>query len=155
MRAYIIDPPFDGDGVDDERTRAATDLTADILTKCLRGGGDTFHYAVVWANPGEEPDAIWDEDIAQPHLVKLDTEELLREWLRKSIDPNRPGGWSVRSVATCRCVTFGYDGQALLCLRHEDQAPVSPDPSLAVVEERSDLLAGSDYFDGWIGNNDS
>ena len=46
--------------------------------------------------------------------------------------------------------TFGYDGQALLCLRHEDPPPVSSDTSLAIVEERSDLLVDSDWFDGWI-----
>ncbi len=154
MRAYIIDPPFHGFGVQDERTRAATDLIAQIVTQCLRRGGDTFHYSVVWANPGEEPDGIWNEDVAQPHVVKLDTEAALREWLRKSIDPNRPGGWSVRSVATCRCATFGYDGQALLCLRHEDEAPVSPDASLAIVEERPDLLTQTDFFDGWIRSAD-
>jgi hypothetical protein len=150
MRAYIIDPPFETYGVEDERTSAAIDLTADIVCQSLRRGGDTFHYSVVWANPGEEPDGMWNEEIAEPHIVKLDTEDALRDWLRKSIDPNKPGGWTVRSIATCRCVTFGYDGQAFLCLRHEDEPPVSPDTSLAVVEERSEFLAETDYFDGWV-----
>ena len=59
MRAYIIDPPFNGYGVEDERTRAATNLVAEIVTQCLRRGGDNFHYSMVWANPGEEPDGVW------------------------------------------------------------------------------------------------
>ena len=155
MRAYIIDPPFETYGVEDERTSAAVDLIADIVLRSLRRGGDTFHYCVVWANPGEEPDGNWNEDIAVPHVFKLDTEGVLRDWLRKCVDPNRPGWGIVRSIATCRCVTFGYDGQALLCLRHEDDPPVSPDASLAVVEERPEFLADCDYFDGWMRSPDA
>lgn len=150
MRAYIIGPPFETYGVEDERTSAAIDQIADIVLRSLRRGGDTFHYSVVWANPGEEPGGIWNDDIAEPHVFNLGTEDVLRDWLRKTVDPNRPGGGDVRSIATCRCVTFGYDGQALLCLRHEDEPPVSPDPTLAVVEERPELLLDCDYFDGWM-----
>jgi len=150
MRAYIIDPPFETYGVEDERTSAAVNLVADIVLRSLRRGGDTFHYSVMWANPGEEPLGHWHEDIAEPHIFKLDTEDVLRDWLRKCVDPNRPGWGIVRSIATCRCATFGYDGQALLILRHEDEAPVSPDASLAVVEERPDFLTESDWFDGWV-----
>src|SRR4051794_19735640 len=135
MRAYIIEPPFETYGHEDQRTPAALDLIADIVCGSLRRGGDTFHFSVVWANPGEEPGGVWNEDTAEPQISKLDTEDALRDWLRKSVDPNKPGGGDVRSIATCRCVTFGYDGQAFLCLRHEDEPPVSGDPSLAVVEE--------------------
>jgi hypothetical protein len=150
MRAYIIDPPFDTYGVEDERTSAAIDLIADMVFQCLRRGGDTFQYAVVWANPGEELGTVYNEDIAEPNVFRLDGDDTVREWLRKSVDPNTPGGGTVRSIATCRSVTFGYDGQALLCLRHEDALPVSPDASLAVVEERPDLLTESDWLDGWV-----
>ena len=155
VKGYIIDPPFEtyGDSLD-ERTFASLDLITDIVCRCLRQGGDTFHYSVVWANPGEEPGGIWNEDVAEAHVFKLDTEEALRGWLRKSVDPNVSGGGDVRSISTCRCVTFGYDGQALLCLRHEDEPPVSPDPSLAVVEERPDFIEKTDYFDGWARSSD-
>jgi hypothetical protein len=151
MKAYIIDPQFEtyGEGRDD-RTPAALELIADIVCRCLRQGGDTFHYSVVWANPGEEPGGTFNEEIAEAHVFNFDTEESLRGWLRKSLDPNSSAGGDVRSIATCRCVTFGYDGQAFLCLRHEDAPPVSPDPTLAVVLERPELLADFDYFDGWV-----
>ena len=43
MRAYIIDPPFETDGVEDERTSSAVNLIADIVLQSLRRGGDTFH----------------------------------------------------------------------------------------------------------------
>lgn len=154
MRAYIIDPPFDTYGVQSERTAAALDLVAAIVFQCLRRGGDRFQSSVVWANPGEEPGSVWNEDVAEPHVIDLSTDDALRDWLRKSVDPNVVGGGDVRSIATCRCVTFGYDGQALLCLRHEDEPPVSPDTALVVVEERPELVAKSDYFDGWVRSTD-
>ena len=150
MKTYIIDPPFEMFGREDERTSAAINLIADIVFDSLRRGGDTFQHAIVWADAGEEPGGTFDEDSAEPHVFELKSDEALRDWLRRSVDPNDVGGGNVRSIATCRCVTFGYDGQALLCLRHEDEAPVSPDPNLAVVEERHDLLLDCDYFDGWV-----
>jgi hypothetical protein len=150
MRAYIIEPRYETFGQEDEHTSAATNLVAEIVFESLRRGGDTFQHSVVWANPGAEPGSIWNEEVAVPHVVRLDTEEALRLWLRKSVDPNTSGGGDVRSIATCRTATFGYDGQALLCLRHEDAPPVSRDLTLATVEERPDLLGGTDYFDGWI-----
>jgi hypothetical protein len=150
MRAYIINPPFDMYGHDDNRTSAAIKHIAEIVFRCLRSAGDRFQYAVVWADPGQEPGGSFHEDLAQPHVFRLETDDALREWLLKSVDPNVDGGGDVRSIATCRSVTFGYDGQAFLCLRHEDEPPFSSDPSLAIVAERPDLLAQSDYFDGWI-----
>ena len=136
-------------GRDDERTSAAINLIADLVFDSLRRGGDTFQHAVVWADPGHEPGGTFHEDIAEPHVFELKSDEALRDWLRKSVDPNDVRRGDVRSIATCRCVTFGYDGQALLCLRHEDEPPVSPEAKLAVVEERPDLLMNTDYFDGW------
>lgn len=150
MKAFIIYPPFETFGNDDDRTSAAIDLVAEVVFKCLRRGGDTFQYAVSFANPGEEPGGTFDTAIAAPRVTRLDTEDALRNWLRRSVDPNAIGGGDVRSIATCRAVTFGYDGQAFLCLRSEDVSPISPDLTLAVVEERPDLLGGTDYFDGWI-----
>jgi len=150
MRAYIIDPPFKMYGRHDDRTSAAIKHIAEIVFTCLRRGGDTFQYAVVWADPGQEPSGIFHDDIAQPHVFRLETDDALRSWLIRSVDPNIDDGGDVRSIATCRSVTFGYDGQAFLCLRHADAPPLSSDPLLAVVEERPDLIGQSDYFDGWI-----
>ena len=150
MRAYIIDPPFKMFGSDDDRTSAAIKHIADIVFGCLRRGGDTFQFAVAWADPGDEPGGIFHEDMAEPHVFRLDSDDALLQWLRKSVDPNTDGGGTVRSIATCRSVTFGYDGQALICLRHEDPPPVSSDPLLAVVEERPDLITDTDWLDGWI-----
>ena len=150
MKAYIIDPPFETYGREDRRTSAALELITDLVFGCLRGGGDIFQFSVVWADPGDEPGGVFHDDLAKPHVFRLETDRELREWLRKSVDPNQAAGGTVRSIATCRCAAFGYDGQAILCLSEEDDVPVSPDTSLAVVEERPELLADN-WFDGWAG----
>jgi len=54
----------------------------------------------------------------------------------------------VRSMLSCRSVTYGFDGQAFLCLRTDDDPPVSPNPNIVLVEERTDLLTQTDYMDG-------
>ena len=121
-------------GADDDRTAAAIRLITDIVFRSLRADGDTFHFALTSSGP-----------------VRLETDDELRDWLVKSVDPNVPAGGDVRSASNCRCASFGYDGQALLCIRHDDEPPVSSDIDLAVVEERSHYLAETDYLDGWIG----
>jgi hypothetical protein len=133
MKAYLIGPPFEMYANDDVRTARAIELIGGMLLRSLRADENTLHFALTSEGP-----------------VQLGSQEALREWLRKSIDPNGAGGGDVRTLNNCRCVTFGYDGQAFLCLRHDDDEPISPDTSLAVVEDVSHLLSGSDYFDGWI-----
>jgi hypothetical protein len=149
MKAYMIAPTFEMYGVEDDRTRAVVQMIAKMVFDCLRSDGDTFQFAVDWADPGDVPGGPISEDLAEPHIVPLQCEDALLDRLHQAVDPNCTGGGDVRSIATCRSCTFGWDGQAFLCLRHEDRPPVSPDPNLVMVEERSDLLSGSDYFDGW------
>jgi hypothetical protein len=153
MKAYAIAPSFElyGDGIPDERTQASISLIARMTFDSLRSGGDVFQFVVDWRDPGAPPDAgFFHEDLAEPHLISLRSDEDLLDRIRRSIDPNAVCGGTLRSAATCRAVTFGYDGQAFLCLRHEDKAPASPDPMLAVVREDPDLLTSTDYLDGWI-----
>ncbi len=153
MKAYAIEPPFElyGDGIPDERTQASISLIARMTFDSLRSGGDVFQFVVDWRDPGATPDAgFFTEDLAEPHLISLRSDEDLLDRIRRSIDPKAVYAGTLRSAATCRAVTFGWDGQAFLCLRHEDKAPTSPDPTLAIVHEGSDLLTTTDYFDGWI-----
>lgn len=125
-------------------------MIAGVVVESLRRAGDMFHYDVAWSNPGKEPGSGFDEDLAEPHILQLDTEAKLIERVRRSVDPNGGIGGTIRSIATCRAVTFGFDGQAFMCLRHEDPMPVAPDPAWVIVEERRELLGESDYFDGWL-----
>ena len=153
MRAYLIGPKFAiySAGADDPRSQSSIELVTDMVFQSLRAGGDDFQFAFDWLDPGTSPGSGFHEDIAEPHLSWLKTDDELRNRIRASVDPwSGFGGNLIRSAATCRGVTFGYDGQALLCLRHEDSVPCSPNSSLVDVTERPDFLYEYDYFDGWI-----
>ncbi|MDC7695589.1 hypothetical protein PQU94_15025 [Asticcacaulis sp. DXS10W] len=155
MKTYCIFPSFelvdDKVDLDDLRVRSCVELIATMVFDSLRQNGDHFQYTVDWRDPGSEPWVGWTDDTAQPHVISLADAEDLASLIRRSVDPFSDGSATViRSIATCRAATFGYDGQAILCLRHEDEVPKSPDTSLVMVEERPDILAESDYFDGWL-----
>ncbi|OAN97526.1 hypothetical protein A8B75_03975 [Sphingomonadales bacterium EhC05] len=150
MQAYLIEPSFEMYRTDDNRTEKTIELISKLVFDCLRSGGDNFQFSVDWVDPGEQLRSIFREDVAQPHVTKLEDSSVLMDRLRQSIDPNDEMWCHVRSIATCRTVTFGYDGQAFLCLRHEDNAPISPDQDLVVISEISNYLSETDYFDGWI-----
>jgi hypothetical protein len=154
MRACAIFPPFEmySEGVPEERTQASISLIAQLAFDSLRGDGDHFQFAVDWHDPGVWPRvAGFTETLAEPHIVQLRSDEDLLTRIRSSVDPNGGGpGGTIRSIATCRAMTFGWDGQAFLCLRLEDEMPVSPDPLLATVVDQPEMLTGTDYFDGWV-----
>ena len=155
MKAFSIVPPFEliEEGFSSEKSQASISLIARLTFECLRAGGDIFQFAVDWRDPEAPINAAgFDNALAQPHLISLQSDEDLLGWIRRLLDQDfsAGGGGTIRSVATCRAVTFGFDGQAFLCLRLEDSVPVSPDPTLAVVHEEPTLLTETDYFDGWI-----
>jgi hypothetical protein len=144
MKAYLISPTmdvFDGTGTLTSDASRALDLIAGIVADSLRDGGDGSHQAVVWDGP-----SMVDQHAS---IVALADRESVISLLRKMGDPNNLVGGQVRSVINCRAATFGYDGQAFLCLRHEDTMPVSPDPALATVEQHSEWLTEGDWLDGW------
>lgn len=151
MKAYSINPTFYSTDEADPRLPQYVTIATAMIVDRLREGGDIFHYVVDWRDPGSPPWHGWTDGIAKPHVIALSHADELSELVRLSLDPTQPGSASViRSVATCRAVTFGYDGHASLCLRHEDGAPVALDSNLVLVAERPDLLTETDYFDGWV-----
>jgi hypothetical protein len=150
MKVYGIFPTIDLADPKDTRVQACISMVTEMVCRALRAGGDSFQYAVDWRDPGGPEWGICTEGLAEPHVHSLSDPEALRQLVRLAVDPYSGKGASVRSIATCRAVTFGYDGQAFLCLRHEDEPPTSADPSLVEVEERTDLLAETDYFDGFL-----
>lgn len=144
MKAYLISPTmevFDGTGILNPDANRALSLIAEMVTDSLREGGDCSHRAVVWDGP-----SIVDQSVS---LVALSERDGLVALTRKLLDPNNFVEGAIRSAANCRSATFGQDGQAILCLRHEDTLPLSPDAALATVEEHSEWLAETDLFDGW------
>lgn len=151
MRAYSIFPLVEAGSQESQLVRSCHAMVTTLVCACLRAGGDKFHVAVDWRDPGGEEWGICTDGIAQPAIVQLGSEEKLRELVHLSTDPyvNR-GAAVIRSMATCRAATFGHDGQAFLCLRIEDDPPVSPDAKLIEVRESPELLTDYDYFDGVI-----
>ena len=150
MKAYAIFPTVE---LEREDTRSVTciDLVTGLVVQALRAGGDTFQYAVEWRDPGSTPDCgIFHAERAEAHIHNLRNEQALTARVRAAVDPFNSAALTIRSIATCRAVTFGYDGQAFLSLRHEDEAPISPDTTLAVVRERPEYLTETDYFDGFV-----
>ena len=144
MKASLIAPSmdvFDGRGVLTSDGKHALELIAAMVADSLREGGDCSHQAVVWDGPSM---------LAQSaSIVALPERDDMIVLLGKMLNPSNLVGGSIRSVINCRAAAFGYDGQAILCLRHEDVAPVSDQPALAVVEEHPEWLAEADWLDGW------
>jgi hypothetical protein len=143
MRAYVIRPTmdvFDGTGILSSEARRALDLIAEMVADSLRAGGDDSHQANVWVGVTEIS--------TPPRQVAASKRESIVELSRAMLDPNGLTGGDIRSATNCRAVTFGQDGQALLCLRHEDAPPVSPEIHLATVTEEPERLWRSDLFDG-------
>lgn len=141
MKAYALFPKmevFDGSGVLSPDGSRALDLIAKLVVDSLQDGGDVSHKAANWEEESEAP----------PSLIALTDRVSLAAHARRCLDPNDPFGGDIRSASNCRMVTFGYDGQAYICLRHEDVPPVSPDAELVVVEEHSEWLVETDWFDG-------
>lgn len=154
MRAYGIFPAFDmfdTSDSEDARVKSCIALMTDIVCERLRAGGDIFHVTVDWRDPEGEPWSICTEGVARPHVVPLSELADLKSVVRFSLDPfSGRCAAVIRSTATCRAASFGFDGQAFLCLRHEDDEPTSPDPALITIEERPEYLTQTDYFDGVI-----
>lgn len=153
MKAFGIYPAFDLIDYEatDSRYVACIELISKIVLEALQQGGDYFYYAVDWRNPEASPlTGVWENGIANPHIIELTNSEHLRSIIRQCLDPSEPVRTTIRSIATCRAVKFGYDGQAFLCLRHEDPNPTSPDSTLVDVENWSDCISKSDLFDGWL-----
>ncbi|MEL7198004.1 MAG: hypothetical protein AAGL10_06790 [Pseudomonadota bacterium] len=151
MKAYGIFPLVEASSQDEPVFGDCQAMVTSLVCECLRAGGDRFHVAVDWRDPDGEEWGICTEGIAQPAIVHLGSEEALRELVHLSTDPlAHQGAAVIRSMATCRAATFGWDGQAFLCLRNEDDPPISPDAKLIEVRESPELLIDCDYFDGVI-----
>jgi hypothetical protein len=143
MKAYVIRPNmevFDGTGSLSADALHALRLLAEVVAESLLQGGDTSHQAAIWDGPVNVG--------TPPTLVTLPDRQSVVDVASRLLDPNGLVGGDIRSVVNCRMATFGQDGQAMLCLRHEDTAPISPDPSLLTVTECSERLVGTDLFDG-------
>jgi hypothetical protein len=143
MKAYVIRPNidvFDDTGTLSADAAQALRVIGDMVADCLQQGGDKSHHGTVFVGPTELG--------ALPNVVALSDRQKLVALTLRLLDPNDGLGGDIRSVVNCRAATFGQDGQAMLCLRHEDTAPLAADRSLVSVAQCSEWLTGTDLFDG-------
>jgi hypothetical protein len=147
MKTYIIEPEIDLIDPKDIQVVTCLKLISEVVFDHLRYGGDHFHYTVDWRNPEDTAlNGYWNSEVAQPHIVSLTDANELMKVIRLSLNPWDRTWAIIRSVATCRMATFGYDGQAFLCLREADKAPMSPNPFLVNIES----VDPGGVFDGWL-----
>ena len=143
MKAFIIRPiidVYDGSGILSSDAAATLHAIAEMVADSLQQGGDRSHHAATWFGPTHVD--------TPPNLVALSDRQSLLALTFKLLDPNDLLEGDIRSLANCRTATFGQDGQAMLCLRHEDAMPTATEVSLITVTECSNRLAGTDSFDG-------
>ena len=164
MKLYYIGPKLDErtmtPEVIDNRMREAIEPIADLILAQFRP--DTFQALVGLSGLNRSPEDE-EAEVPPPYPALLPGQEAFGRWLAIRFDSEASVRaallnmgdsyaaselFSIRSIISCRSVFYGYDGQAFLCLRTEDQPPVSPDNDLVLVEERQDLLTDTDYADG-------
>lgn len=142
----MISPTFDAVSSGQDATRPYLDAVVEVLADAMSPTSDEGLVGV-WhvneINMGSEP---FDAEYAGKRIKSLSGRETLCSVLRRIADPWDGYFMWIRCQTTCRSVFFGYDGQAFLCLRHEDAAPLGS--SLICVEERPEMLAATDYLDG-------
>ena len=144
MRAFAIFPKadvFDGSGSLSETASAAIAAVARVVGGCLMQGDEDSLQAHTWEGPLVEQGT-------RPSVSSIADRFTLEALVRRCLDPNDHFGGEVRSAHNCRMVTFGFDGQAFICLRHDDTPPQSPEQSLVTIEEHSEWLTQTDWFDG-------
>lgn len=81
-------------------------------------------------------------------VVRLADKIMLRAALVACGDPHSRQWMLIRSLVTCRSVFYGYDGQAFVCLPHEDGPIKSPDNAMIEVRDVSQMLIDTDWMDG-------
>ena len=154
MRLYYIGPAVDIKAMTqsdiDAKTREAIDPIAELITAYLLKDGFEAIFSLSGLNPPYPAVAANEEKFGRYRVTRFRSKAELRAAITGAGNPFVSSNhYLFRSLLSCRSVFFGYDGQAFLCLHVEDEPPKSPDPSLIiVVEESSDLLTSSDYFDG-------
>ena len=144
VKVYALLPNleiFDGSGLLSSDASRVLDVIASIVADSLRQGGDHSHRAIVW---DDGPIVVG----IPPLVLDMPDRDSLIAVTKRCLNPHELFGGDIRSALNCRMVTFGYDGQAYLTLRHDDQPPRTHDATLVTIDGRSEWLAETDWFDG-------
>jgi hypothetical protein len=93
-------------------------------------------------------------DIDDLYIRKIDDFKDLMDTLTLAGNPyERSGLLQIRSLLTCRCAFYGFDGQVFVCLTENDPPPFVGQNALLVVEECSRIIIETDRIDGFFMNS--
>jgi hypothetical protein len=149
MKLFLVDHrfPLDTDYANDTNFRECCDLIVDLILSHISDDPALFGLRHV----DEVSDAPVPANLRYGDVdaVRISDTATLRAILRETCDPSSGKFMLVRSLATCRAVLFGHDGQAFVCLPTDAPDMDSPDERITV-ENRSDMLTKSDYMDGLL-----
>lgn len=146
MKLFLVSPSFHAVESGPDATRAYLDAVVELIARAIQPTGDECLIGVWHDNEANMSGESFDAEYAGKRTRNLTDRDLLRSVLRRVADPCDNYFMWVRCQTTCRFVFFGYDAQAFLCLRHEDAPPAAS--ALIQVEDRTDMLAETDFFDG-------
>lgn len=151
MKLYLVRPNVPANSDREAvaaRLRTCFQPIADLIADRIEA--DPALYGIWHEDDVTKPTMKSDRSFGAVHVTLLTSPEILRDVLAKCGNPFNEEFMLIRSLVTCRSVRYGYDGQAFVCLTMEDDPLVSPDKNLIVVEECSNLLAETDWMDGFI-----
>jgi hypothetical protein len=146
MKLFLVSPSFNALESGQHATQPYLDAAVDVIVRAIQPTGNEGIFGVWHDNEASMGDEPFDAEYAGKRVKNLRDRGLLRSTLRRMVDPWDNYFMWVRCQTTCRWVFFGYDAQAFLCLRDEDAPPSAS--SLIQVEDRTAMLAETDFFDG-------
>lgn len=149
MKLYLVAPVLAANTDEtaaDARLRECSELIADLILSHI--SADPALFGMRHADESSVPPVHPDTRYGGAEAIRISDPETLRKILRDCGDPNSGRWMLVRSLVTCRAVSYGYDGQVFVCLPTDATPIVSPDDTLMTVEECSHLLIETDWMDG-------
>jgi hypothetical protein len=149
MKAIIVAPKVSAnndEGAENRRLGSYIEPIADYISNLI--GKDPALFAVRSKNEVSEKPVPTDLIFGDIEAVKIVDLEMLKKILVASGDPNSGQFMSIRSLVTCSSVTYGFDGQALICLPEEVRVEKPDGQKDFTVEDCTSDLAGTDWFDG-------
>lgn len=149
MKLYLVQPakpPGADDAEMDARLKSCIEPIADLILPYLLA--DPAMFGMRHANEVSQPALAMAERYDYAEVVRLADKSMLRAALLACGDPSS-GQWVlIRSLVTCRSVSYGYDGEAFVCLPEEDEPLLSPNNEMIDVSDRSQMLINTDLMDG-------
>jgi hypothetical protein len=128
------------------RHRACADAIVDLILSHI--SSDPALFGVRSKREVCESPIPTDLSFGEADAVHLPDMQVLRKVMADCADPYSGKFMEIRSLSTCRSVSFGYDGQAFVCLPTASETIISPNPALVIVKECSHYLSETDWIDG-------